>query len=130
MVLRIDHATVIAHRGSEPIVLPDHTILVDGSKIRAVMPTHLAQNAKFGYLSPEEMNQLGGTTPAAGPGVRIDEIIDASKHLVIPGLVNTHHHLYQSLTRGLKSVQNAPLFGWLTELYQRWQRLDFEAVKL
>ena len=71
---------------------------------------------------------------ACGPaadlsGNQADEVIDASKHLIIPGLVNTHHHLYQSLTRGLKSVQDAPLFDWLTHLYARWQRIDYQAVK-
>lgn len=58
------------------------------------------------------------------------EIIDASNHVVMPGLINCHHHLYQSLTRGLKCVQDAPLFSWLTQLYQRWRHIDFEAVKL
>lgn len=58
------------------------------------------------------------------------DLIDASNHIVIPGLINTHHHLYQSLTRGLKCVQNAPLFAWLTHLYQRWRTIDYEAVKL
>jgi len=58
------------------------------------------------------------------------ETIDASGCAVIPGLINTHHHLYQSLTRCLKSVQNAKLFDWLMGLYEVWQRMDFEAVKL
>ena len=58
------------------------------------------------------------------------ETIDASGCAVIPGLINTHHHLYQSLTRCLKSVQNAKLFDWLTGLYEVWARMDFEAVKL
>jgi cytosine/adenosine deaminase-related metal-dependent hydrolase len=59
-----------------------------------------------------------------------DEIIDASGCAVIPGLINTHHHLYQSLTRCLKSVQDAKLFDWLNGLYEVWQRMDYEAVKL
>ena len=58
-----------------------------------------------------------------------DETIDATGCAVIPGLINTHHHLYQSLTRCLKSVQNAKLFDWLLGLYDFWQRLDFDAVK-
>ena len=59
-----------------------------------------------------------------------DETIDATGCAVIPGLINTHHHLYQSLTRCLKPVQNAKLFDWLLGLYEMWQRLDFDAVKL
>lgn len=55
-------------------------------------------------------------------------VIDGSRCLVIPGLINTHHHLYQSLTRGMKSVQNASLFEWLTALYPRWRELDSEIL--
>jgi cytosine/adenosine deaminase-related metal-dependent hydrolase len=59
-----------------------------------------------------------------------DETIDATGCAVIPGLINTHHHLYQSLTRCLKPVQNAKLFDWLLGLYEIWQRIDFDTVKL
>ena len=128
--IRLDHATVIAHRGGEPLVLPDQSIVVDGSKIRAVMPTHVALDPRLGYATAEEVRHLGGVTHPTSPATRFDEIIDASKHLVIPGLVNTHHHLFQSLTRGLKSVQSLALFDWLNGLYPRWQTLDFDAVKL
>jgi 8-oxoguanine deaminase len=59
-----------------------------------------------------------------------NETIDATGCAVLPGLINTHHHLYQSLTRCMKSVQNAKLFDWLVELYDVWRRLDYEALKL
>ncbi len=59
-----------------------------------------------------------------------DETIDATNCAVIPGLINTHHHLYQSLTRCLKPVQDAKLFDWLLGLYEVWRRVDFDAVKL
>ena len=127
---RIDHATLIAHRGGEPVVLPDHSIVVDGSKIRAVLPTHVALDPRLGYATAQEVQHLGGVTHPTSPAVHIDEVVDASRHIVIPGLVNAHHHLYQSLTRGLKAVQDAPLFGWLTALYERWRFLDFDAVNL
>lgn len=54
--------------------------------------------------------------------------IDASRHVVLPGLVNTHHHFYQTLTRNLPAVQNAKLFDWLVYLYEVWKYLDPEAV--
>ncbi|WP_295954016.1 8-oxoguanine deaminase [Rhodoferax sp.] len=57
-----------------------------------------------------------------------DEVIDAKGHLVIPGLVNTHHHMYQSLTRAIPQVQNAELFGWLRGLYPIWAGLTPEMV--
>jgi len=56
------------------------------------------------------------------------KILDCSKCVVIPGLVNTHHHFYQTLTRNLPAVQNAKLFDWLIYLYEIWKNLDEEAV--
>ena len=56
------------------------------------------------------------------------ETIDCSSLVVIPGLVNTHHHFYQTLTRNVKEVQNAKLFDWLVYLYEIWKNIDEEAV--
>ncbi len=55
-------------------------------------------------------------------------VIDASECVVIPGLVNTHHHFYQILTRNLPAVQNVELFDWLVYLYEIWKNIDEEAV--
>lgn len=55
-----------------------------------------------------------------------DQIIDATDQVVLPGLVNTHHHLYQTLTRAL--APNSGLFDWLKTLYPIWARMDGEAV--
>ena len=57
-----------------------------------------------------------------------DEVLDASRCVVYPGLVNTHHHLYQTFSRNLPQVQNLELFDWLTALYEIWKNLDGEAV--
>jgi cytosine/adenosine deaminase-related metal-dependent hydrolase len=57
-----------------------------------------------------------------------DEVIDAANHVVMPGLVNTHHHMYQSLTRAIPAAQDAELFGWLTNLYPIWANLTGEMV--
>ncbi len=59
-----------------------------------------------------------------------DRRIDARGKVVLPGLVNTHHHLPQVLTRNVPRVQQAPLFRWLTELYEVWRGLDAEAVEV
>ena len=53
------------------------------------------------------------------------EIIEASGCVVTPGLVNTHHHLYQTLTRAVPAAQNALLFGWLQTLYPIWAKFGF-----
>jgi len=55
-------------------------------------------------------------------------VIDASHLVVAPGLVNTHHHFYQTLTRNLPAVQSAKLFDWLVYLYEIWKGIDEEAV--
>jgi len=57
-----------------------------------------------------------------------DDVIDARGHLVVPGLVNTHHHMYQSLTRAMPAVQDAELFSWLRGLYPIWAGLTPEMV--
>ena len=59
-----------------------------------------------------------------------DEVIDARHHLVTPGLVNTHHHMYQSLTRAIPQVQDAELFGWLRGLYPIWAGLTPEMISV
>ncbi|MGE5141773.1 MAG: 8-oxoguanine deaminase [Rudaea sp.] len=57
-----------------------------------------------------------------------DRVLDATGMLVLPGLINTHHHLYQTLTRAVPAAQNAVLFDWLKTLYPIWARLTPEAV--
>lgn len=59
-----------------------------------------------------------------------DEVIDAADHVVMPGLINTHHHMYQSLTRVIPAAQNGELFNWLTNLYPIWANLTPEMVQV
>jgi len=72
----------------------------------------------------------GTTIEAAGnepaPAVPGASVIDASGLVVLPGLVNTHHHLYQTLTRAVPSVQDTELFDWLKKLYPIWARIGDE----
>ncbi|KQC14686.1 MAG: hydroxydechloroatrazine ethylaminohydrolase [Desulfuromonas sp. SDB] len=56
------------------------------------------------------------------------QIVDCSHHLVVPGLINTHHHFYQILTRNLPSVQNVKLFQWLKRLYPIWSHLNEKQI--
>jgi 8-oxoguanine deaminase len=62
------------------------------------------------------------------PADRVDRRVDARGKIVLPGLVNTHHHLPQTLTRNVPRVQEAPLFRWLAELYEVWRGMDAGAV--
>ena len=62
--------------------------------------------------------------------VTADETIDGSHMLCYPGLVNTHHHLYQVFSRNLPQVQNMELFDWLKTLYEIWKHLDEDVIRL
>jgi cytosine/adenosine deaminase-related metal-dependent hydrolase len=59
-----------------------------------------------------------------------DTTIDARGHVVIPGLVNTHHHMFQSLTRAIPAAQDAELFTWLRTLYPIWSRLTPDMIRV
>ena len=72
------------------------------------------------YAENGVITQIG---PTAGLPPAADTIIDARGRIIIPGLINTHHHLYQSLTRAVPAAQNANLFDWLVTLYPIWARL-------
>ena len=68
---------------------------------------------------------------AIGPKLnveKVDQVIDASGMLVMPGMINCHHHLYQTLTRNIPRVQEAELFPWLVNLYELWRELTPEAL--
>ncbi len=77
------------------------------------------------YVEDNVIRQVG---PTAQLPPTADRVVDANGMVVLPGLVNTHHHLYQSLTRALPDAQDAELFDWLRTLYPIWARLTGEAV--
>ncbi len=86
-------------------------ILIDGNRITRIAASGAAGSAD-GIAVPEGA-----------------KIIDASRHVVLPGLVNAHHHFYQTLTRALPAVQDAKLFDWLVYLYEIWKGVDENAVR-
>nr|WP_245857159.1 8-oxoguanine deaminase [Petrotoga miotherma] len=100
----IKNAKVITTMNTNRDQLKDHDILIKGNKIHKI--------AKNIDLSNEQ----------------IDEVIDGSKYYVYPGLINTHHHFYQTFTRNIPQVQNVELFDWLKFLYPIWSRLTPEVV--
>lgn len=73
---------------------------------------------------------IAAVGPSAGAAPAADEVIDASGCVVTPGLVNTHHHLFQTLTRAVPGGQDALLFGWLETLYPIWARMGPEEIRV
>lgn len=63
-------------------------------------------------------------------GIDADEIVRGDGKILLPGLVNTHHHLYQALFRNVPGASDVKLFKWLVFLYERWKRLDEDAMRI
>ena len=87
-----------------------------------------AEGAERGLLV--EGTRIVSVIPAGAAPERVDAVFDASQHVVLPGLVNTHHHFYQTLTRAHPQAINKPLFAWLTTLYPVWARLTPQRLRL
>ena len=64
----------------------------------------------------------------ANPATQVDEVYDAKDSVLLPGLINTHHHFYQTLTRAYPDALNKELFPWLVSLYTVWEHLDEEMI--
>ncbi|MPZ52171.1 MAG: 8-oxoguanine deaminase [Acidimicrobiia bacterium] len=75
------------------------------------------------------VERVGLTTEFDEDAIDADDVVDLSGHVVMPGLINTHHHLYQSLTRVVPAAQDAPLFDWLRTLYPMWGRMTPDHVR-
>ena len=96
--LLLKNATLVATQDDDRREIADGAVLITDNRITAVGPTtDLPDSA--------------------------DEVIDMSGQVVIPGLVNTHHHMFQSLTRALPAAQNAELFDWLSALFPVWRNI-------
>lgn len=102
------------------ILLKDCLAVYQGSGHSASGIDILVQGNRITRVGASIAPTLGGTGSV--------RVIDASRHVVVPGLVNAHHHFYQTLTRALPAVQDAKLFDWLTYLYEIWKGLDEDAV--
>jgi 8-oxoguanine deaminase len=102
------------------------TLLLKNARLLVTMDDQRRTIPDGGVFVRENVIQAVG--PTTELPVQADRIIDASGMVVMPGLINTHHHLYQTLTRALPAVQNAELFDWLVYLYPIWAELTPEAV--
>ena len=78
------------------------------------------------FVRGNRIEQVGATATIPAEA---DEVLDLRGHVVLPGLVNTHHHMFQSLTRAVPAAQDAELFGWLKALYPIWARLTPDMIR-
>src|SRR5436305_5160654 len=75
-------------------------------------------------------NVIEAIGPAGEISASADATIDCSRMVLLPGLVNTHHHFYQTLTRNVPGTQDVNLFEWLTRLYLMWARFNPESIRV
>ncbi len=103
--LLVRHATILVTMDSERREIPDGGLFIRDGFIEQVAPTaDLPKTA--------------------------DRVLDLSDHLILPGLVNTHHHFYQTLTRAIPAAQDANLFNWLKTLYPIWGRMTAKEIQI
>lgn len=102
------------------------TLLVKNAELLVTMDGQRREIKQGGlYIVGNQIVQVG---PSSELPQTADEVLDLKGHIVIPGLINTHHHMYQSLTRVVPSAQDGELFNWLQNLYPIWARLTPEMI--
>ncbi|HEU5150162.1 MAG TPA: 8-oxoguanine deaminase [Iamia sp.] len=110
-----------------PAAAPPADLLVRGAELVATVDDDRTE-IPGGWVAITDGLVSGVGPPGSEPAAT--RTLDASGCLVTPGLINTHHHIYQNLTRAHRPATKATLFGWLTTLYPLWSRLDEEAAHL
>jgi len=103
------------------------TLLVRNADVLITMDGARREIAGGGLFARDGMLEQVG--PSAELPASADEVLDLSGHILIPGLVNTHHHFYQTLTRAVPAAQDANLFNWLKTLYPIWARMNAEDIR-
>ena len=104
------------------------TLLVRHAQILVTMDDHQREIADGGlFIRDGFIEQVG---PTVDLPTTADEILDLHGHILLPGLVNTHHHFYQTLTRVVPAAQDANLFRWLKTLYPIWARMTSEHIRV
>ncbi len=102
------------------------TLLVRNAAVLVTMDDDRTEITGGGFFARDGWIEQVGS--AAELPVAADEVVDATDCVVLPGFVNTHHHLYQTLTRAVPAAQDAGLFRWLKTLYPIWARLTPDDV--
>jgi cytosine/adenosine deaminase-related metal-dependent hydrolase len=104
------------------------TLLVKNAEIVVTMDDRRREIKDGGiFIKDGFIEEVG---PTASLPEQADEVLDAAGHIVLPGLVNTHHHFYQTLTRVIPDAQDVNLFHWLKTLYPIWAKMGPEEIRV
>jgi len=102
------------------------TLLIKNATVLVTMDDHQREIPEGGLFVRDGFIEQAGPTGELPQAA--DEVLDLRGHVLMPGLVNTHHHFYQTLTRAVPAAQDANLFNWLKTLYPMWARLTPEDI--
>ena len=120
--------SIVSTNHASQISAPRRSLLVRNADILVTMDAQRREIPGGGVYIVDNIIQ------AVGPGDQLpataDEIIDLSGHIAMPGLINTHHHMFQSLTRAVPAAQDSSLFPWLEALFPLWARMTPEMIHI
>ncbi len=108
--------------------MKNHTLLIKNAAILVTMDDHRREIRGGGLFARDGVIEKVGES--ADLPQTADDVIDLTGHIVLPGLINTHHHFYQTLTRVVPEAQNSNLFNWLKTLYPIWARMNPEDIRI
>src|SRR4051812_29663061 len=104
------------------------TLLVKNATVLATMDADRREIPGGGlFIRDGKIERVGPTAELPGDA---DEVLDLAGHVVLPGLVNTHHHLYQTLFRVVPAAEDGNVFNWLETLYPLWARMTPRALRV
>jgi cytosine/adenosine deaminase-related metal-dependent hydrolase len=101
--------------------MKNQTILIKNATLLVTMDGHRREIRDGGLFARDGFIEQIGTSEDLPETA--DQVLDLTGHIVLPGLINTHHHFYQTLTRAVPAAQNANLFNWLKTLYPIWAKM-------
>jgi cytosine/adenosine deaminase-related metal-dependent hydrolase len=108
--------------------MKNQTILIKNSTLLVTMDGHRREIRDGGLFARNGfIEQIGHSSELPETA---DQVIDLSGHIVMPGLINTHHHFYQTLTRAVPAAQDVNLFNWLKTLYPIWAKMTPEDIQI
>ena len=104
------------------------TLLLKHAQLMVTMDDHRREIPDGGlFIRDGFIEKVGPTNTLPA---KADEVLDASGYVILPGLINTHHHFYQTLTRAVPAAQDANLFNWLKTLYPIWARMTPDDIRI